>query len=46
MDFPSLVDKAKKFMGFELYFALSPLSGHMLNPESENYAERDCYKDL
>ena len=30
-DFPGLVDKAKKFIGFELYYALSPFTGHMLN---------------
>lgn len=45
-EFPGLVDKAKKFLGFELYFSLSPFSGHMLSPESPNPSERECYKDL
>lgn len=44
--FPDMVAKAKKYIGFELYFALSPFSGHLLNPESENLTERECYKAL
>lgn len=44
--FPDMVAKAKKYIGFELYFALSPFSGHLLDPESQNLTERDCYKSL
>jgi len=44
--FPDLVAKAKKYIGFELYFALSPFSGHILNPESANPIECESYKAL
>lgn len=44
--FPDMVAKAKKYIGFELYFALSPFGGKQLNKESTNVNERDCYKSL
>ena len=44
-EFPDMVAKAKKYLGFELYFALAPFqnAGRILKPDSEDIREKECY---
>ena len=47
-EFPELVSKAKKYLGYELYYALAPFEtgNKKLNPESKDPREVECYQSL